>query len=171
MTLHDYNGIGPWSAAGITSRYREYAKLFCVASEANLVPVTTAQGDTRWVYPVMDKVIDGIEAGDPACAELGIDFISESGSFSFGMRLKSNTARALRRATLNDQQRERIRTRVVQMLVEGYVPKEYREYAKLLRKIGIGPHRAELQRANTRNPSVAKYIKYLEAACKSEDAV
>jgi hypothetical protein len=168
MPLYDYNGTGEWSADAILARYREYAKQFAVVSEADLRPMTYSKGDARWVYPVMHKVIEGIEAGDPACAEVGIDFISQDSSFPFGMTLKTYTARALRRAPLNDKQQVRIRRRVLDMLMRGYVPKEYREYAKLLRKIGIANERDALARANKRNPHVAKYVKYFEAAFRND---
>jgi hypothetical protein len=163
MPLRDYNGTGDWSSDQIIARYQKYAKQFGL-TERDLRPMTHSEGDARWVYPVMDKVIEGIEAGDAACAEIGIDFISQDTSFPFGMRLKTNTARALRRFTLSESQQDRIRQRIVQMLVRGYVPKEYREYAKLLRRIGLGTSHVELQRADKRNPHVAKYVNYLESA-------
>jgi hypothetical protein len=53
------------------------------------------------------------------------------------MILKSNVARALRRTTLTELQKERIRRRVVEMLEAGYLPREYRQYAKLARKLGL----------------------------------
>lgn len=95
--------------------------------------------------------------------EIGIDFIEQDATFPFGKILKSNTARALRRASLKEKQQDRSRRRVLHMLVNGQVPHEYREYAKLLRKIGLGDLRSELDRANVRNPYVAKYVKYLAA--------
>ena len=160
MPIIDYNGVGQWSATGIAARYREYAERFEGRMATDLTPKTYSKGDTTWVYPVMEKVIAGIASGDPACVEIGIDFISESASFPFGMTLKTYTARELRRAALTESQCERIRRRIVSMLVEGYVPKEYREYAKLLRKVGLGSLGAELGRADKQNPHVAKYLRY-----------
>ena len=58
-------------------------------------------------------------------------------SFPFGKVLKSNTARALRRAQLTEPQKERVRHRVFSLLRAGHVPHEFREYAKLVRKIGF----------------------------------
>jgi hypothetical protein len=156
----DFNGTGRWSPEGIAAKYREHSERLQIPMTTDLTPRTYSKGDDNWVYPVMEKVIAGIASGDPACAEIGIDFISENGSFPFGMVLKTYTARALRRANLTESQRERIRRRIVSMLVEGYVPKEYREYAKLLRKVGLGSLRAELGRADKANPQVAKYLKY-----------
>ena len=51
--------------------------------------------------------------------------------FRCGKILKSNVARALRRATLMKE--ERIRRRIVSMMLAGNVPHEFREYKKLLR--------------------------------------
>jgi hypothetical protein len=164
MPIHDYNGKGDWAATSVRARYESYASQLKLPVLADLEPRSFSKGDTRWIYPIMERVIEGIESGDPACAELGIDFISESGSFPFGMLLKSKTARALRRSELSEPQKQRIRRRVVQMLIEEYLPREFKEYAKLLRKIGIANMSAALLSANTSNPYVARYIKLFENA-------
>ena len=134
----DYNGDGIWSRDALLARYARYARELRVAAPLDLTPYEHATGSTRWVYPVMHKVIDGIEGGDPACVRIGLEFLEEDARFTFGKTLKSNTARALRRATLDDGQRERVRRRVAGMLAAGQVPHEYKEYAKLLRRVGLG---------------------------------
>jgi hypothetical protein len=122
-----------------------------------------AEDEKRWIYPVMDRVIEGIESGDLACAEIGVEFIEEDASFAFGRILKSNTARALRRNPLTDELKERIRKRVVAMLEGGYLPREYRQYAKLARKIGLGQWLAEIkERVPIDNPWAQRYYKYFE---------
>ena len=56
----------------------------------------------------MDKVTDGIRAGDKACIRLGIDFIHEDSSVPFGRILKANTAKAnrMRRGDLTNSQKQ-----------------------------------------------------------------
>ena len=54
----------------------------------------------------------------------------------FGRILKSNTARALRRTDLDCNLQARLKNRIIAMLIEGKVPREYKEYAELLKKIG-----------------------------------
>ena len=111
----------------------------------------------------MDHVIEGIEAGDPACAELGIEFIETNDSFAFGKILKSNVARALRRTTLTAVQEERIRRRVVEMLEAGYLPREFRQYAKLARKLGLREWLPRIkQLAELGDPWVQRYCVYFE---------
>ncbi|HZN69341.1 MAG TPA: hypothetical protein VFB66_28965 [Tepidisphaeraceae bacterium] len=161
MDLIDYNGDGRWSRDAITSRYLAYAAKLGVAPRG-LSPEEHSQRGRHWVYPVMDKVIDGIEAGDPACVRLGVEFIEEDAKFPFGKILKSNTARALRRAPLTDEQRHRIRRRVLGMLRAGHVPHEFREYAKLLRTIGFNP--SELDDVPGTSPRVTRFRRYLESA-------
>jgi len=80
----------------------------------------------RWIYPVMDAVIEGIEKRDPACIELGVELIEDGDSMPFGMILKSNAARALRRSAnlLTEDQRSRVRDRVVAMMIDKYMPRE-----------------------------------------------
>jgi hypothetical protein len=132
-----------------------------------LDPVTHEDPSAVWIYPVMDKVILGIEAGDAACVELGVDFVQEDQGFPFGALLKAKTARALRRAhtrgELSPTQCERLRTRIVKMLIAGNTPHEFREYAKLVRHLGLDAARlttvmesAELARTR----SARRYFTY-----------
>jgi hypothetical protein len=137
MKIIDYNGNGFWSVDEVLKRYAKYARLFGIKQPPELIPVTHSTDDVTWIYPLMDCVIAGIEAGDLACVELGIEFIETNESFAFGKILKSNVARALRRTTLTEVQNERIRRRVVEMLEAGYLPREFRQYAKLARKLGL----------------------------------
>jgi hypothetical protein len=162
MTLIDLNGTGIWSVEQVLSRYAEYAKKFQIHVPRDLSPSEHSKGDKRWVYPVMDRVIEGIRDGDLACAEIGVEFIEEDQSFPFGRMLKSNTGRALRRVSLTEEQKERIRKRIVLMLNAGYLPREFREYAKLGRKIGLGRWMKEINPAPNANPWIDWYHQYFK---------
>lgn len=130
----------------------------------DLSPVEHTDGEKMWIYPVMDKVIEGIERGDAACRRLGIEFIEEDRKFTFGKILKSNTARALRRSDLTPEEQDRIRRRLVDMLLAGNVPHEYKQYAKLLKRIGLGSLRDEIELGVDRtNQFVMRYYNYLTA--------
>ena len=161
MVQHDYNGPGRWSREAIQARYDELARRLWVAEPCDLRPMEVTSGNSRWVYPVMFRVIEGIGQGNAACIELGVEFIEEDRPFPFGRILKSNTARALRRAELTPGQKERIRKRVIEMLIAGNTPREYREYAKLARRIGMGDWWARAQsRVDLANPYVRRYYDY-----------
>jgi hypothetical protein len=163
MSVIDYNGVGFWSADEILRRYAEYAKKYQIDAPRDLRPRVHSEGDKSWIYPVMDHVIEGIEAGDVACVEIGVEFIEEDQTFPFGRTLKSNTARALRRAPLTEEQKERIRKRVVAMLIAGYLPREYVQYAKLARKIGLGQWlNAIRSQAPAGKPWIDRYRAYFE---------
>jgi hypothetical protein len=161
MVLHDYNGSGRWSRESILARYNELARRLQIKDLSDLRPKETTSADNRWVYPVMQRVVEGIGRGDVACIELGVEFIEEGQPFPFGRTLKSNTARALRRAELTVAQRERIRKRVIEMLIAGHTPREYRQYAKLARKIGLGDWWARAQgKLDLAIPHVRHYYDY-----------
>ena len=160
MKVINYNGNGFWSIEAVLKRYADYARRFAVAPR-DLTPLIHSSDQGKWIYPVMDQVIEGIEQGDLACAEIGVEFIEESASFTFGRILKSNTARALRRTTLTDEQKERIRKRVVEMLEAKYLPREFRQYAKLVRKIGLGEWLPRVnEQAELADPWVQRYYAY-----------
>jgi hypothetical protein len=164
MDVIDYNGEGCWSRGEILARYARYAAEMGIVAR-DLSPMEHSERGRNWVYPVMDKVIEGIEAGDLACVRLGIEFIEEDAKFPFGKRLKSNAARALRRASLSDEQKQRIRRRVFGLLRAGHIPHEYREYAKLVRKIGFDA--SEVPEVDASNSYVARFRSYFEVAARA----
>jgi hypothetical protein len=163
--IRNYNGVGRWSVAAVQIRYREYCDSLHVAKARSLDPKEWREGDILWIYPIMSEVIQGIEEGDGACTALGIDFVEEDTLFPFGATLKSNTARALRRTGLTEEQKARLRIRISTMLALGIIPHEMREYAKLLRTIGVGEHWPRLEREVPRdNPYAMRFYRSLRAA-------
>lgn len=163
----DYNGVGIWSADAIQKRYRKYADVIGT-DPVQLVPRRHAEGNRTWLYPLMEQIIDLIEVGDKAAIEIGIEFIQEDEHFVFGRILKSDTARALRRVTLTDEQESRIRGRLVSMLLAGRVPHEWHEYKRLLRRVGVGPLWPLLEKGVDRgNKYVMRYYDYLDRFARS----
>jgi hypothetical protein len=166
MDVIDYNGEGRWSRSEILARYEQYvAELRIDRRDLSPTEHSDKQG-RRWDYPVMQKVIEGIEADDLACVRLGVEFIEQDGKFPFGKTLISNTARALRRASLSDEQKQRIRRRVFGMLRAGHIPHEYLEYAKLVRRIGFDIN--ELRDVALANPYVVRFRSYFEMAARPQ---
>ncbi len=162
MELVDDNGRGKWSREALIARYALYCRQYHVGQPLDLTPAEVVQGDRRWVFPVMGKVIAGIETGDVACQHLGVEFLEEDTRFPFGKILKSNTARALRRTPLCDELKDRLRKRLAAMLLNGNVPHEYKQYAKLLKRIGIGRFRRDIEtRVDRTNPYAMRYYRYL----------
>lgn len=159
--IHDFNGEGPWAAEQILARYKAYVRRFEIGEPRDLAPSIHEAGSERWIYPVMEQVIKGIEAQDLACAQLGVEFIEEDQGFHSGMILKSNTARALRRfERLTDEQVERIRRRVAALYVTGVVPKEFTQYLKLIRKLGPGSFWPSIQGAKPKNHHALEAQRY-----------
>jgi hypothetical protein len=163
MDVIDYNCEGCWSRAEILARYARYAAEMGIVAR-DLSPMEHSEEGRQRVYPVMEKVIEGIKACDPACVRLGIEFIEEDRKFPFGKTLKSNAARALRRASLWEQ-KQRIRRRVFGLLRAGHIPHEYREYAKLVRTIGFDA--SDVPDVDASNPYVARFRAYFEMAARS----
>lgn len=160
----DFNGVLRWSVACVQERYLQYCRSFGVEEPHTPQPHEHVEGERRWLYPVMKSVIEGIRRGDKACAEIGIEFIEEDEHFVFGRLLKSDTARALRRADLAEDQKDRLRTRIVTMLLDGYVPHEFQQYAKLLCHIGLGTWWPIIERdINKTNAYVMRHYEYLRS--------
>ncbi|MCH9652171.1 MAG: hypothetical protein K0U98_28340 [Deltaproteobacteria bacterium] len=166
MGIFNRNQHGKWKGSEIVRRYREYAQQFRVGKRRPLNAATYGEDPNHWGHLVMNRVIQGIDAHDPACAQIGIELIEEDRGFLFGAIYKANTAKALRRCeSLTHGQISRIRSRVVGMLQSGEVPREYREYAKLLRAVGIGPYRKEIEDAVPRNRFATRAKAYFLNHC------
>jgi hypothetical protein len=161
--LIDFNGPAEWSFAAVQQRYRRHAAEMRVPVPLLLQPNTWSEGDRQWLYPIMTDVIAGAEAGDRACIELAVELVESSHSQAFGRLLKAKAARALRRAVLSDYQAIRLRRRVLSMLAANAVCREFREYAKLLRALGLPENWRELcATADPSNPFVQRYVHYFE---------
>ncbi len=84
MTVIDDNGTSFWNLEAIQQRYKLYAQRYGIAPLSKLSPREHTEKGKHWIYPLMDQVIEGIKHGDPACAEIGVEFIEDSASFPFG---------------------------------------------------------------------------------------
>lgn len=172
MRVRDYNGKGKWAWEAIQARYLEQAARLGISEPLALKPREIVQGDVRWIYPLMDQVIDGIRAGDAACAVIGVEFVEEDGKFVFGASLKARTARALRQAQLPQALAVRLRRRITAMLLAGNIPREYREYARLLRKLGFEDWWPRMEAGVPRgNKYVMRYFGYFRAVYERSSAV
>jgi hypothetical protein len=168
----DADGIGIWSRAEIGRRYRAYCRQFrCNPRNIDFELVGTYYRDRLWIMPVIRQIVEGVEKGDPASIEIGVELIEEDAKFAFGKIMKASAANALRRAaaSLSEAQKNRIRVRVVGLLAKGIVPHEMRQYARLVKRIGSGPQSAtlaELHRHLTAigpaaNPYALRFAHYL----------
>jgi len=172
MLIRDYNGQGNWSVEAVQQRYLEHCGRLDVAVPRDLQPKTYKRPEATWIYPIMEPVIEGIKAGDPACATLGVEFIEQDCTFPFGRVLKSNAARALKSAGLSQALKNRIRRRVAAMLAAGNTPREFKEYARLLRKVGfdeLWPRMAAS--APTGSKYAMRYFTYFRAIQERSAAV
>ena len=164
MQVRDHNGEGRWSAVQIVSRYNTHAVALGVSSPRDVWPEVHESGGCRWVSPVMDRIIEGIEAGDVACAQIGVEFIEEDRGFVFGAILKSNTARALRRCgVLTAEQVDRIRRRITGLYATGVVPREFVQYLKLIRSVGFGSYWPVVAAARPRTYFARRAKAYFES--------
>ncbi len=138
MRETDLDGKGQWSYSAILARYRNACRNLKVHPRAiapNAADYMTQRG---WISPVMDEIFKGMRAGDLACASIAIDLIEEDSGFAFGSIMKARAARELKRMSLTEDQKRRIRARVLDMLERRFMPQEFKYYARLVAGIGAG---------------------------------
>jgi hypothetical protein len=164
MEVRDYNGEGIWSGDEIARRYRQYCREMNIEDPTDLSPVEHSKADVKWIYPVMYKVVEGIERGDAACRRIGIEFIEADGKFPFGRNIKYRTARALRRSELTEREKDRIRRRLVEIMTSGRTTRVFKEQARLLKKIGVGDYWGEIENGIDRSKQhILRFYHYLKS--------
>lgn len=146
MRDRDNDGKGRWAYAAIDARYAAAVKKAGERPRQLVPDVASYIAQRGWLSAKMDEVFKGMRNGDRNCAWLAIELIEEDGGFAFGKLIKARAARELKCFKLNEQQKQRIRARVVTMLERQFMPHEFKQYVRLLRRVGPGPYKADLER-------------------------
>jgi len=161
MQPPNLDGTGQWRNSEIIVRYRRWC--MCLNQRPAGISATEGfYGERGWACVVVRQLVALMKTGDLAAAWIAIELIEEDGGFAFGRLLKAECARELRRMPLNEEQKQRIRQRVVTMLALGFVPHEFRQYSRLARHIGLGSAAQDLEALRAHpNPWVGWHIGYL----------
>lgn len=117
--------------------------------------------ERQWTSGILDVLIGRMKRGDLAAAEIGIEMMEEDRGLAFGPITKSNIPRALTKCALSNEQMDRIRKRVVQMLLRPFLPKDFRQYAWLARRVGMQEWAGALEEVEGDDAWVAWYVEYL----------
>ena len=115
-----------------------------------LVPRTyTNSGGMTWVYNIMESVVDGVRLGDQACIEISVEYIEDQVMGSCTGYIRERMARTLRHAQLSSSQRDRLARVFLFQLASGCLYKEFKEYIRLFKVIGVDEYRASIERFST----------------------
>jgi hypothetical protein len=83
----------------------------------------------------LNRVAEGIRAGDDACSEIAIRYIELQYIGSYSGFIRTKLARALRHAKLDDRQKSRLNEHLLKLVLARDYAEEFREYWKLWRLI------------------------------------
>ena len=143
----NYNPEGKWSTESVKKRYWEQSVSLGGVSGFEPTPKTyTNFNGCTWVYNVMESVIDGVQLGDFTCVQLCIDYINDDVKAPTTGYTKERMARALRHASLSDKQKKELSEIFIKQLESGKIYKEYREYIRLFKIIGVTPYKEKIQK-------------------------
>ena len=99
-----------------------------------------------WIYSIMDAVADGIQLEDRACIELSVEYIKDNIMESTTGYIRERMARSLRHVTLSKDQKERLALSFMTQLEQQTLHKEFREYIRLFKTIGVEPYRKIIEK-------------------------
>ena len=143
----NYNHHGKWSVDAVKNRYANLRIVSGGAEGFELEPRTyTNKGGMTWIYNIMEAVVDGVQLGDKACVQLSIDYIDDNLMDSTTGYIRERMARALRRAELTEHQKRQLATTFLKQLEQESLHKEFKEYCRLFKTIGVEPYRARIEK-------------------------
>lgn len=149
-----------WRIEQVKGRYRDYCRRHGIEPQDLIIGGLYLE--RRWTAGALDALTERMKRGDLAAAEIGIEMMEEDRGLAFGSIVKSNLPRALARCALTESQQDRVRRRVADMLLRKFLPKEFREYAWLARRLGMDRWREPLEeKADRADPWVDWYLRYL----------
>lgn len=145
--VYDYNPPGKWSVALVQQRYAQLCDKFGTIEgfELQCRTYTNYQG-ASWIYNIMQSVVDGLQLGCKACIELSVQYIEDSPMSPHSGYIRERMARALRHVDLSDSQKLRLSEIFMLQLKSHGLKKEFREYIRLFKIIGIEPYRKAIEK-------------------------
>ena len=161
----NYNHHGKWSVDAVKQRYANLRILLGGAEGFELEPRRyTNKGGITWIYNIMDAVVCGVRLGDKACVQLSIDYIDGNLMDSTTGYIRERMARALRRAQLTEHQKKQLATIFLKQLEQQSLRKEFKEYCRLFKTIGVEPYRARIEKcANSEKQYIQRAVQRLLA--------
>ena len=153
----NYNPEGKWSVESVQNRYRKLSlEVGGVGGYQPEPNVYTNPGGTTWIYNIMESVVDGIQLGDMACVQLSIEYIQDNIMGPTTGYIRERMARALRNSELTNDQKKQLANIFLNMLHSGQLLKEFREYCRLFKVIGVDPYQNDIEqfRASIGTPKI-----------------
>jgi hypothetical protein len=146
----NYNHHEKWSVEAVKQRYSELRILLGGVEGFEPNPRQyTNKGGITWIYNIMDAIADGVQLGDNACIQLSIDYIQDNIMGSSTGYIRERIARALRHAELKEHQKKQLAEAFLHQLDHQNLHKEFKEYSRLFKTIGIEPYRKEIEKYST----------------------
>ena len=140
VPLEVYHGVPRgWRANEIVAEHARLGGTFDLTGPEATEPGAPAWLPERYSWlqyrQMLHRVGEGILQGDAACVEIAVRYIVLRYIGSYSGFLRQMLARRLKHATLNENQRRRLCSHFAQLVIDGERTDEFREYAKLWRKI------------------------------------
>jgi hypothetical protein len=172
VPLDVYHGVPRgWGAKQIVAEHARLGGTFDLTGPEATEPGAPAWLPERYSWlqyrQMLRRVGEGIFQGDAACVEIAVRYIVLRYIGSYSGFLPQMLARRLKHATLNEDQRRRLCSHFAQLVIDGERTDEFREYAKLWRKIATTEEVqrliAELRR-DSNNGERARWLETLFAS-------
>ncbi|NQZ08400.1 MAG: hypothetical protein HRT35_14685 [Algicola sp.] len=154
----NYNPEGKWSVDSVKAKY--WALSLSLGGVFGFEPEPkryTNKNGATWVYNIMDSVIDGVKLGDSACVQISIEYIQDNVMHSTTGYIRASMARSLRNAELTKKQKVTLAGIFLKQLESGLIYREFKEYCRLFKRIGVEPYRQEIEKYNK---SHKQYIRH-----------
>lgn len=152
-----HNSPKGWDLYSILAEYKQ------LGGERVIYPNPARISRSPWsdYQEAISNIADGIRAGDPACVELGVRFIEAQVYVSGSGYMRTCIARRLKRASLSEEQKQRLSAHFLGLLQNAVALHEYEPYLKLWRIIITSAHLERVRElSNDTTEPQAKMVKH-----------
>lgn len=129
--VHDFNNSETFTLERILAEYQRLCKQHRVKPDPAFLPQRHEERGETWIYPIWEKVIDGIRESNPACIDLGIWCLETPEPIMFGRSIRSSIVRELGRAKLKTIQADRLRKLIPRLLMSRHPHVHYKRLTRL----------------------------------------
>lgn len=125
-----------WTFSEVRQRYERLAKSYKVK---DLLPLEYPyESELIKLKHALWEISGGIKKQDGAAIEIAIEFVLSDVFFHYSGYIRATMARRLKSAGLSETAKERLRRGLFRLFSSDTFGPEYKEFARLLRNIGLG---------------------------------
>ncbi|RCU51623.1 hypothetical protein DU002_03900 [Corallincola holothuriorum] len=152
-----------WRREYVIQRYEQLAKSLRVCQPISFDGVSKTSPSVSSKHALW-AISHAVAKGDEAAIKIAKQFVLADVYFHYSGFIRATMARRLKSANLSLHDREELREGLYKLFYSGQFGPEYKEFCRLLRRIGLGHMKEKYKELGNMGGKQVKLLNYLTAA-------